>query len=74
MGLTRAQIESVRVDSSVRGRKLGELMIQDAIERARKRGCGVVQLTTDKAREDAHRFYERLGFEATHVGMKLSLK
>jgi ribosomal protein S18 acetylase RimI-like enzyme len=74
LGLTRAQIESVRIDSSMRGRKLGELMIQDAIERARKHGCGVVQLTTDKAREDAHRFYERLGFVATHIGMKLSLK
>lgn len=74
LGLTRAQIESVRIDKSMRGRKLGELMIQDAIERARQRGCGVVQLTTDKAREDAHRFYERLGFEATHIGMKLTLK
>jgi ribosomal protein S18 acetylase RimI-like enzyme len=73
MGLTRAQIESVRIDSSMRGRKLGELMIQDAIARARVHGCGVVQLTTDKARADAHRFYERLGFKATHEGMKLSL-
>jgi ribosomal protein S18 acetylase RimI-like enzyme len=73
MGLMRAQIESVRIDSSMRGRKLGELMITDAIERARQRGCGVVQLTTDKARADAHRFYERLGFKATHEGMKLSL-
>jgi ribosomal protein S18 acetylase RimI-like enzyme len=73
MGLTRAQIESVRIDSSMRGRKLGELMIQDAIARAKQHGCGVVQLTTDKARADAHRFYERLGFEGTHLGMKLSL-
>jgi ribosomal protein S18 acetylase RimI-like enzyme len=74
LGLMRAQIESVRIDSSMRGRKLGELMIRDAIERARQRGCGVVQLTTDKAREDAHRFYERLGFKATHEGMKLALE
>ena len=74
LGLTRAQIESVRIDSSMRGRKLGELMITDAIARARRHGCGVVQLTTDKARDDAHRFYERLGFVATHIGMKLSLK
>jgi ribosomal protein S18 acetylase RimI-like enzyme len=74
LGLTRAQIESVRIDSSMRGRKLGELMIQDAIDRAREHGCGVVQLTTDKTREDAHRFYERLGFEATHIGMKLALR
>jgi ribosomal protein S18 acetylase RimI-like enzyme len=74
LGLTRAQIESVRNDSSMRGRKLGELMIQDAVARARQHGCGLVQLTTDKARADAQRFYERLGFVATHIGMKLSLK
>lgn len=74
LGQTRAQIESVRIDSSMRGRKLGELMIQDAVARARRHGCGLVQLTTDKARADAQRFYERLGFVATHIGMKLSLK
>jgi GNAT superfamily N-acetyltransferase len=44
-----------------------------AIEEARRRGCGLVQLTTDKARPDAHRFYERLGFVASHQGMKLRL-
>jgi ribosomal protein S18 acetylase RimI-like enzyme len=74
LGLTRAQIESVRIDSSMRGRKLGELMIADAIERSRKRGCGVVQLTTDKARADAHRFYERLGFARSHEGFKIMLR
>jgi GNAT superfamily N-acetyltransferase len=45
-----------------------------AIERARSRGCGIVQLTTNKARDDARRFYERLGFNATHEGMKLMLR
>ena len=48
-------------------------MMQAAIDRARADGCTLVQLTTDKRRGDAHRFYERLGFEASHVGMKLAL-
>jgi len=73
MGATRAQIESVRVDRSQRGRKLGEALIRHAVDRARAAGCSLVQLTTDKVRADAHRFYERLGFKATHEGMKLSL-
>ena len=73
MGATRAQIESVRVDRGQRGKKLGEALMQDAIERARSAGCSLVQLTTDKTRADAHRFYERLGFKATHEGMKLAL-
>jgi ribosomal protein S18 acetylase RimI-like enzyme len=73
LGTTRAQIEGVRVDASARGRRIGEALVRAAIERARAAGCGLVQLTTDRAREDAHRFYERLGFAATHVGMKLDL-
>lgn len=73
MGATRAQIEAVRVDRGQRGRKLGEGLIQHAIERAKAAGCTLVQLTTDKTRADAHRFYERLGFKATHEGMKLAL-
>lgn len=73
MGATRAQIESVRVDRSQRGQKLGEALMAHAIERARAAGCSLVQLTTDKTRADAHRFYERLGFKATHEGMKLAL-
>lgn len=72
-GARRAQIEAVRIHSSWRGRKLGEFLIRWAIERARERGCHVVQLTTNLARRDAHRFYERLGFRATHAGMKLAL-
>jgi GNAT superfamily N-acetyltransferase len=72
-GGERAQIEAVRVRSDRRGTGLGEVLFEWAIERARQRGCRLVQLTTDAQRDDAHRFYERLGFAPTHVGMKLSL-
>ena len=72
-GALRAQFEAVRVRSDHRGRGLGEAMIGWAIEEARRRGCALVQLTTDKARADAHRFYERLGFVASHEGLKLPL-
>ena len=73
VGATRALIEAVRVRADQRGRKLGERLVEWAIEQAKQRGCAVVQLTTDASRTDAHRFYERLGFQATHVGMKLML-
>jgi ribosomal protein S18 acetylase RimI-like enzyme len=72
-GMRRAQIEGVRVDARFRGRGVGEALFRHAIERARVAGCGLVQLTTDKARPDAMRFYERLGFAASHEGMKLAL-
>jgi len=72
-GASRAQIEGVRVSAACRGRKLGEQLMQAAIDRARGDGCTLVQLTTDRSREDAHRFYERLGFVASHHGMKLNL-
>jgi GNAT superfamily N-acetyltransferase len=72
-GMKRAQVEGVRIASGQRGRKLGERLIGAAIERARAAGCGLVQLTTDASRPDAHRFYERLGFAASHLGMKLML-
>lgn len=72
-GALRAQIEAVRVDVSQRGNGLGREMFAWAIAEARRRGCALVQLTTDKRRGDAHRFYGRLGFEATHEGFKLSL-
>ncbi|GAA5130115.1 GNAT family N-acetyltransferase [Pseudonocardia adelaidensis] len=72
-GALRAQIEAVRVHEDVRSRGLGGQMIGWAIEEARHRGCALVQLTTDKRRTDAHRFYERLGFVASHEGMKLAL-
>jgi GNAT superfamily N-acetyltransferase len=72
-GAERSLIESVRVRSDHRGRGIGELMMRWAIDQARLRGCALVQLTTDKSREDAHRFYAKLGFVASHEGMKLTL-
>ncbi len=72
-GSTRAQIEGVRVDHEMRGSGLGHQLFEDAIERSRQAGCQLVQLTTDKSRDDAHRFYEQLGFEASHIGYKLAL-
>lgn len=73
-GAWRAQIESVRVTAARRGHGTGAAMMRWAIEQARERGCTLVQLTTDKRRGDAHRFYGRLGFEASHEGMKLALR
>ncbi|MDZ4350840.1 MAG: GNAT family N-acetyltransferase [Xanthomonadaceae bacterium] len=72
-GMRRALVEAVRVRSDHRGRGIGARLMAAAIERARKRGCGLVQLTTDKRRLDAHRFYLRLGFVDSHEGMKLRL-
>ena len=73
-GGLRAQVESVRVDKRFQNQAIGSKMMKWAIERAKQRGAHVVQLTTHKSREDAHRFYERLGFKGSHLGMKLSLK
>jgi len=73
LGLWRGQIESVRIAASHRGAGLGRRMFEWAIGQCRARGCGLVQLTTDKARPEARRFYESLGFVASHEGMKLSL-
>ncbi|MCE7007801.1 GNAT family N-acetyltransferase [Kibdelosporangium philippinense] len=73
LGMKRATIEAVRVHADHRGSGLGQRFIEWAISEARARGCGLVQLTTDASRVDAHRFYERLGFEPSHVGMKLKL-
>ena len=72
-GMTRANIEGVRIASSVRGIGLGKTMIKDAIDRSREAGCGLVQLTTDARREDAQQFYAALGFKPSHIGMKLDL-
>ena len=73
-GHWRAQLEGVRIDSAMRSRGVGKAMIEWAIDRARSRGCLLVQLTTDKRRPDARRFYETLGFVASHEGMKLNLQ
>jgi GNAT superfamily N-acetyltransferase len=72
-GMRRAQVEAVRVRAALRGRGIGERLMGFAIARARERGCGLMQLTTDVRRPDAHRFYVRLGFEASHTGMKRAL-
>ncbi|WP_057056905.1 GNAT family N-acetyltransferase, partial [Bordetella pertussis] len=72
-GLWRGQIESVRVAASERGAGTGRALFEWAIAQCRDKGCGLVQLTTDKQRADARRFYESLGFKATHEGMKLDL-
>ncbi len=73
LGMWRGQIESVRIASEHRGKGLGRQMFEWAIDECRVRGCGLVQLTTDKTRADASRFYEALGFTASHEGMKLNL-
>jgi GNAT superfamily N-acetyltransferase len=72
-GGLRAQVEGVRVDRRHRGRKIGERMIAEAVAMARAEGCILVQLMSNKDRRDAHRFYRRLGFVASHEGMKLKL-
>ncbi|MDF1683258.1 MAG: GNAT family N-acetyltransferase [Legionellaceae bacterium] len=73
IGTTRMNIEAVRVASSHRGQKTGKWMIEASFELARKKNASLIQLTTDKKRTQAKRFYERLGFEATHEGMKYYL-
>ncbi len=72
-GALRGQIEAVRVAADRRGERLGQRLIQWAVEQCRERGCKIVQLTTNKSRQDAHRFYDRLGFKASHIGYKLEL-
>ncbi|HVW93422.1 MAG TPA: GNAT family N-acetyltransferase, partial [Devosia sp.] len=72
-GMWRGQIESVHVSPDRRSKGIGGEMMRWAIERCRARGCGLVQLTSNKSRTDAHRFYNRLGFAQTHEGFKLFL-
>ena len=72
-GSRRAQVEGVRVASDLRGSGLGRRLFEHAIELARAEGCGLLQLTADASRADTHRFYESLGFTASHLGFKLKL-
>jgi len=72
-GMWRGQIEGVRVAAGERQDGIGRAMLEWAVEECRKRGCGMVQLTSDKRRSAAHGFYEALGFRPTHEGYKLSL-
>ena len=72
-GAWRGQIEAVRIAASHRGAGLGQRLFEWAMDACRARGCQLLQLTTDKGRPDAHRFYEKLGFVASHEGYKLAL-
>ena len=72
-GAWRGQIEGVRVSADLRGQGVGRRFMEWAIEQCRAKGCRMVQLTTNNAREDAHRFYRGLGFVGSHLGMKLVL-
>lgn len=72
-GGKRATVESVRVSSDMRSNRIGSKMLEHAIDLAKKNGCFMVQLTTDKTRTRAHKFYKKLGFTASHEGMKLIL-
>jgi GNAT superfamily N-acetyltransferase len=73
-GGLRAQVESVRVHGKYRGQGIGSEMMRWVVERARGRDAHLIQLTSHRSRKDAHRFYEKLGFSGSHLGMKLSLK
>jgi GNAT superfamily N-acetyltransferase len=72
-GTRRAQIEGVRVAGDLRGAGLGRRLLEHAVDLARAEGCGLLQLTANAARSDTHRFYESLGFTASHLGFKLKL-
>lgn len=73
-GRDRALVEAVRIRADRRGGGLGAELMKRAVDRARERGCGLVQLTSNKRRAAAHRFYERLGFARSHEGFKLRLE
>jgi ribosomal protein S18 acetylase RimI-like enzyme len=73
-GSTRMQIEAVRISEKYRGQKIGKWMMEEAIKYGASKGASIIQLTTNKKRPQAKHFYESLGFEATHEGMKLYLK
>jgi GNAT superfamily N-acetyltransferase len=72
-GTRRAQVEAVRTHVAHRGKGIGKKVFEYIANRAREKGCGILQLTTDKKRPEAIRFYETLGFTSTHEGMKLVL-
>lgn len=72
-GMRRALVEAVRVRADLRSRGIGEALMAHAEQRAKGAGCGLIQLTTDRKRLAAHRFYERIGYEPSHIGMKKKL-
>ncbi|HEY0207065.1 MAG TPA: GNAT family N-acetyltransferase [Acetobacteraceae bacterium] len=73
-GRSRAQVEGVRVDSTMRGRGIGVAMMRHAMVEARAAGCAILQLTTNRERTEAQAFYARLGFIHSHAGMKIALE
>jgi ribosomal protein S18 acetylase RimI-like enzyme len=73
LGMLRAQLEGIRVAKELRGQGVGTLLLRYAIEEARREGCRLVQLTSDLQRPETQRLYQKLGFHATHIGMKLRL-
>ncbi|MFC5909530.1 GNAT family N-acetyltransferase [Streptacidiphilus monticola] len=73
-GATRTIVEAVRVHPSERGNGLGTRFMEYAVAESRRLGASLVQLTSDRSRADAHRFYERLGFVPSHMGFKLQLE
>jgi GNAT superfamily N-acetyltransferase len=72
-GASRLLVEAVRVSRELRGRGIGRLLMEHAHERGRARGCVLAQLTSDKQRPEAHRFYRSLGYDQSHEGFKLPL-
>ena len=74
LGAWRGQIEAVRVSAQSRGQGIGTEMMRWALKMREERGCNLVQLTSDRKREAAHRFYENLGFSASHTGFRLKLR
>lgn len=72
-GSWRAQLEGVRVNATKRSSGIGKALVEHAIERAKIRGCRLVQLTSNNTRQDALRFYQSLGFQPSHIGFKLSI-
>jgi ribosomal protein S18 acetylase RimI-like enzyme len=72
-GAWRATLEGVRVSTEQRGHGVGRTLVLEAIDRARARGCRIVQLTSDLSRVEARRFYESLGFRHTHAGLKMAI-
>jgi GNAT superfamily N-acetyltransferase len=73
-GSVRVQVEAVRIAAAERGSGLGSALFRMLIDWSRRQGYDLLQLTSDRTREDAHAFYERLGFTASHLGYKLDLR
>jgi ribosomal protein S18 acetylase RimI-like enzyme len=73
-GSLRAQVEAVRTNSKHRGQGIGKKVFEYIINRAKEKGCAFVQLTTDKKRPEAIKFYEAIGFTSTHEGMKMAIQ